>query len=48
MRFYTQARLDALDAAKEGDKGEGPSRLPDAKRDNVSQVCLLYLCEQHD
>lgn len=35
VRFYTQARLDELEANKNGDKGEGPSRLPDAKKDNV-------------
>lgn len=39
MRFYTQARLDSIEANKNGDKGEGPSRLPDAKKDNV---CLHH------
>jgi len=35
VKFYTQARLDALEAEKGGNKA-GPSRLPDAKKDHVS------------
>lgn len=42
VRFYTQTRLDAIEADKNGDKGEGPSRLPDAKKDNVSMIQFRY------
>ena len=35
VRFYTQSGLDSIETNKNGDKGEGPSRLPDAKKDNV-------------
>ena len=35
VKFYTQARLDALEAEKAGNMA-GPSRLPDAKKDHVS------------
>jgi hypothetical protein len=43
VKFYTQARLDALEAEKAGDKGEGPSRLPDAKKDNVRSTAVVVL-----
>ena len=35
VKFYTQARLNALSAEKGGNSEAGPSRLPDAKKDNV-------------
>lgn len=45
VRFYTQARLDILEKDKKGDKGEGPSRLPDAKKDSVSSHFRKCLAE---